>query len=95
MVASLTCTPQLTLPYTMSLWVPNLPYYDSRPHGPRGWRNRSRKEWGWLQREQAEWSGATWIYPIPRMRIFWSELQMATYAESEMVGNEAGGRSGA
>lgn len=37
MVASLTCTLQLTLPYTMSLWVPNLPYYDSRPHGPRGW----------------------------------------------------------
>lgn len=56
MVASLTCTPQLTLPYTMSLWVPNLPYYDSRPHGPCRWRNRSRKEWGWLQREQAEWS---------------------------------------
>lgn len=89
---SLTCTLQLTLPYTMSVWVP---YYNSRPHGPVVGETKVGRSWGGCSESRQSGGWATWIYPVSRMRVFWSELQMAAWTRSEMVGNEARGRSGA
>lgn len=87
---SLSPIPQLTQPCGMSGCLP-CSTMTSGPMAPVGGKARVGRGQDGCRESRRSGGCISWIDLNPKMGVFWSEIQLATWSTCEVVGNEAGG----